>query len=134
MAGISFYLERAILREIFRNTAWTPPATIYAALYNGDPSHDGSGGTEVSGNGYARVAATFHDVAATGDPGALVNNAFTFPQANPGAWGVVTHVAFFDAVTIGNFLFSIDIAVAKTVGALDTFQSPDSNLSITLTS
>jgi hypothetical protein len=58
MAGKSDYLENKILDHVLRNTAYTSPTTVYVGLYTAAPT-DAGGGTEVSGNGYAREAATF---------------------------------------------------------------------------
>ena len=55
MAAMSDYLENKLIDHIFRATAFTAPATIYIGLHTAAPSDTG-GGTEVSGNAYARVA------------------------------------------------------------------------------
>lgn len=53
----SNYLEDALLNHVLRNTAYTPPTTVYAALYLSDPT-DEDKGQEVKGGGYARAAIT----------------------------------------------------------------------------
>jgi hypothetical protein len=76
------------------------PATLYVALYIGDP---GSGGLEVVGNNYARVAVVNTNAvwgaATAGVKSSLIEVPFPVATAN---WGTVTHVALFDAVTVGN--------------------------------
>ena len=57
MSAISNYLENALLNATLRNTTYTSPATVYAALFTTDPTDDGSG-TECTGSGYARKAIT----------------------------------------------------------------------------
>jgi hypothetical protein len=52
---MSDYLEEALMKAVFRNTAYSPPANIYVALFTATPS-DAGGGTEVSGTNYARQA------------------------------------------------------------------------------
>ena len=134
MAGISNFLARSLLRHVWRGTVYTPPTTRYAALYPGDPGADGTSSTEITGNAYARIAVTWKDVAGSGTPGPTLNNAATFPQATPAGWGLIAYVGFWDALTGGNFLGSIQLATARTSGALDTFVLPDSNLDISMTS
>ena len=55
MSQMSDYLENKMVDLIFRGQAYTAPV-IYVALYTAAPS-DAGGGTEVSGNAYARVKA-----------------------------------------------------------------------------
>lgn len=53
MAGFSTYLENAVMNFLFSKTPYTAPDK-YVALYSSAPTDDG-GGTELTGNGYARV-------------------------------------------------------------------------------
>jgi hypothetical protein len=131
---LSYDISRAALRHFFENIAYSPDPVIYVALWNGDPLRDGSGGTEVAGNAYARQAITWHDVAGTGDPGPLLNQVVTFPVATPAGWGLVTHYAYLNhaSSTTGHMMGSGALTVAKTVGAGDTFRFPDGNLSISI--
>ena len=92
MAALSNYLENALINATLRNTAYSSPATVYAALFTSDPTDAGSG-TEVSGGSYARKAITF------GAPsnGASTNSgAVEFDQAT-GNWGTITHFGIYDA-------------------------------------
>lgn len=75
--GKSDYLEAAQLNEVLGATAFTAPGTVYMALYSASPT-DASAGTELTGNGYARVSIT--------------NNTTNFPAANPKQNG--TPIAF----------------------------------------
>lgn len=89
------------------------PATLYFALFTSAPAADGTGGTEVTGGSYARVAVT--------------NNATNFPAAASGQksngtaivwptatadWGIVT-----DLVVIST---SSGAGTRYDWGALDT--------------
>ena len=102
MASFGNYAENKILDHIVGKTSFTMP-TAYIALSTADPTDDGSGMAEPSGNGYARVATT----GATWDAassGATANAAIiSFPTAT-GSWGTITHFAIFDASTSGNML------------------------------
>ena len=53
MAEFSNFMENKIIDHMLRNQAYTPPATVYVALYTSDPT-DADTGTEVSGGSYAR--------------------------------------------------------------------------------
>lgn len=109
------YLEAAMLNHTLRNTPYSPPATIYLGLFT-SATTDAGGGTEVSGNGYARQVATF------GAPsgGSCANtNQITFPVATPAGWGTVTHGAYFDAPTGGNMLRQGALLAPRVVNAGD---------------
>ena len=55
---MSNYLANAVANAALRNTSYTSPSTVYAALYSTAPTPSTSG-TELTGNGYARVSTTF---------------------------------------------------------------------------
>lgn len=100
----SNYLENALLSHELGLTTFTRPATHYFALFTAAPS-DAGGGTECSGNGYARAAAA-NDGSLWGTPsGGSSSNALAvqFPEPT-GSWGTVTHFAIFDAASGGNLL------------------------------
>lgn len=128
MAGSkSDYLENRVLDCFLRNTAAAQTANVYVALFTVAPT-DAGGGTEVSGNAYARQIAVF-DAAASG---ATQNTSLiAFPAATPGAWGTVVAAAIFDAVTGGNMLYWFDLDANKTVGAGDVFQFAAGAIDIT---
>ena len=94
----SNYLEAALLDHVLRNTAYTSPTTVYAALMTSNPT-DADTGTEVTGGSYAREAITFG--AASG--GTITNSASVTFQALPAT--TITHVAVYDASTSGNLLY-----------------------------
>lgn len=110
MGSISNYLEDELLDHIF-NAAYTPVSTVYLALSTADPTDDGSGMAEPSGNGYARKAITFSAASSRQiDQNADVN----FDQAS-GSWGTITHWAIFDALTSGNMLAHGALSTSKQV-------------------
>src|SRR4029079_6914327 len=124
MSQMSDYLEDAI-KEWFRGTAF-PAATgsLYAALFTAAPS-DSGGGTEVSGNAYARVAlskAAGTWTAGWAGSGQISNTAaITFPTAT-GSWGTITHMGIFDASTAGNLIVWGALTASKAIGTGDVFQ------------
>lgn len=122
MAGFTDYLEQKLLDHIFTDPAYTPAATLYIGLSTSAPAEGGTGITEPSGNGYARVATTAADwsAATAGDPSSKTNTAVkSFPAAT-GSWGTVTHFFIADASTAGNILVFDALTASKTIGAGDT--------------
>lgn len=132
MAGKSDYLEDEILDHILGGGDFTRPATVYVALFTVTPS-DAGGGTEVSGNDYARVAVTNNATnwpAASG--GAKANGtAITFPPANGGNWGTVVAFGIFDASTAGNLLYWGAVSPNKAVNDGDTASFAIGDIDIT---
>lgn len=127
MSELSNHLENALINATLRNTSYTSPATVYAALFTTDPTDAGTG-TEVTGGAYARTAITF------GSPsnGVTTNSAdVTFPTCTA-AWGTVTHMGIFDASTSGNLLYHTPLDASKTVDSGDIFKISSGNLSVTL--
>jgi hypothetical protein len=128
MSAISNYLENALINATLRNTTFTSPATVYAALFTSDPTDAGSG-TECTGSGYARKAITF----AAPSNGVTTNSAAAveFDQAT-GSWGTLTHFAIFDALTTGNMLYYGALTTSKTIASGDVFKFATSSVSVTL--
>ena len=127
MAAMSNYLENALINATLRNTSYTSPSTVYAALFTSDPTDAGTG-TEVSGGSYARQAITF---GAPSNGVASNSGAVEFPQAT-GNWGTVTHFAIYDALTSGNMLYHGALTSSKTIETGDVFKFAISNVSVTL--
>ena len=127
MAEFSDFMENKIIDHMLRNQSYTPPSTLYVALFTTATS-DAGGGTEVSGGAYARQAAGLS--AASG--GASSNAAdITFPTATAD-WGTITHVALMDALTGGNMLMHSPLDASKTVNNGDTFKVNAGDLDITV--
>ena len=140
MSALSDYLENKIIDHVFRATAYTAPATMYVGLLTAAPSDTG-GGTEVSGNAYARVAVTNgltawagtqsagSTTASSGTGGTTSNNAvITFPTPTPSGWGTVVAVGVYDASTAGNLLWYTTLTVSKTINAGDVVDFPAASL------
>jgi hypothetical protein len=126
MAAISDYYENKIIDHMLRAQAFTPPSTIYLALYTVAPT-DAGGGTEVSGGGYARQSFTLTAASA----GASSNSAdITFPTATAD-WGTIVAVGIFDTATAGNLLMWANLTASKTVNSGDTFKINAGDLDIT---
>lgn len=101
MAGNnSDYLEAAIAAWLNGTTMPSAPAALYVALFNGDPTDTGSGGTDVTSTirVAGRVTCTFSRSA-----GVLTNtSAADYGAAAGGA--TISHFAVYDAASSGNML------------------------------
>lgn len=143
MSAMSDFLENKLVDQLFRGQAYTFPTTLYIGLLTAAPS-DAGGGTEISGNGYARasIASSLANwagtqsagstVASSGTGGQTSNNiaiSFSTPTAS---WGTVTHFGVYDAATGGNLLFWGALSISKTVNQADTVQFPAASLTFTL--
>ena len=123
------FLQNEVLDHVFRNTAYTPPSTVYIGLYTSATGTDGTTGTEVLGNGYQRKAMAF----GASVSGAIDNTvAVEFPTAT-GSWGTVTHTAVLDEVTGGNMLAENELTASKAIGSGDVFRFQAGEFDITLT-
>lgn len=105
MSAFSDYLENKVLDLLMGRVNYTPPATVYFALFTTSPS-DAGGGQEVTGGAYARVGVSN---TATEWPAATAGtkknaNTIIFPEATTG-WGSIVAIGIFDAATAGNLLF-----------------------------
>jgi hypothetical protein len=130
MANISTYLSDALLQHGYGKTSYTFPTT-YLGLYTTAPTMPaGTGGTEVSGGSYARVAlASLWGSAASES---MTNSSIiTFTTATA-SWGTVVAVGIFDALTGGNLLCAGTLTTSQVVASGNTFSVPVSNLTATL--
>lgn len=129
MSALSDYLENKILDHILRATAFTAPTSVFVGLLTAAPA-DAGGGTEVAGNGYARVEvvsglAAWNNTqgnttgASTGADGTIENAAAVSFPTPIASWGTVTHFAVYDAATAGNLLFYAALSIAKTINTGD---------------
>jgi hypothetical protein len=136
MFALSSYFKDVIIDHVLRNQAYTPPATVYVALFlAGNGLEENEPSSEVIGNGYTRMPVT---LVASVD-GYTTNDAdIVFPDASGGSWGIITYAAIVDHPTNMdwglnvNVLLQAPLRVAKTIGDGDTFRIPASSLKINL--
>lgn len=127
MSALSNYLENKLLDHVLKGTAYTPPTTLYVALFTTDPTDAGTG-TEVTGGAYARKTATF----GSATNGAISNNAdITFNVATAN-WGTITHAGVYDALSGGNLLFHGTLTASKSINIDDQLKIASGSLTITL--
>ena len=120
------FLEDSMLNHVLRNTAYTPASTIYVALFTATPGEAG-GGSEVTGNNYARKAVTFGAPSA----GTITNSAdVVFDQAS-GSWGTISYFALFDALTNGNMLYYGALTSSKTINSGDQLKFAAGGITVT---
>ena len=140
MAALSDYLENKMIDWLLRGQTFTPPATVYVALYTVAPSDTG-GGTEVTGGSYARVAvfsslanwagtqSAGSTTASTGTGGTTSNNGVvTFPTPSA-SWGTVVAAGLFDASTSGNLLIYGNLTASQVVSSGNVTTFPAAALS-----
>jgi hypothetical protein len=103
MVGLSAYAEQRALHHFFRGLAFTPPTNVYCRLFNVPPTDDGSGGTEVTGNGYQGQLLQFGAYT-----GRQIRNSNTVQFTNSGSspWPQANNWCAFDAQSGGNLLFT----------------------------
>lgn len=126
MSAMSDYLENEILDHILSVGAYTMPSAVYVGLSTGSFGDDNSG-TELSGNNYSRVAATFSAAAS----GTTSNSAAIEFAAATGSWGSISHFGIFDASSSGNLLIHGAFDSAKTIDTGDVLKISTGDLDIT---
>lgn len=135
MAGLSDYLERKLLDHSLGVASYTMPTALYAALFTTDPT-DADTGTEVSttSTGYARKPVTFGASTTDSSNGTTTatNNADVLYDVATAAWGTLTYVGLFDAVTGGNMLWSGAMSTAQAINTNDQFKLPVGKIVIQL--
>lgn len=118
--ALTTYMANTIIDKIFRNQVYSPPATVYLALFTADPSDaytSGSpDGTEVSGAGYARTAIAL-DAAASRATSNTDVESFT---ASGGNYGTVVAIGLFEASSGGEMMWWDGLEVDKAINDGDT--------------
>lgn len=129
MSAASNYLETKIFDHVFRNTAYTPAATLYLALFTSTATtaelEAGTLTNEVTGGSYARQTVSF---SAPSNGVGSNSGSITFPSASAG-WGVIRYVAVMDASTAGNVLWYAQLSSDVTINSGNTFQFNASSVS-----
>jgi len=119
--------ETHVLQYVFTTDSVTRPTAWYVGLFTADPTDTGSGATEITGNNYSRVSATFSVSGATATTTAAVEFA-----AATGSWGTISHIGIFDASSGGNLIAHSALSASKAIGTGDVFRIPTGDLDVTL--
>lgn len=128
--AFSDYMEAKIVDAFLRNTAYTPAATVYLALFESDPG-EATGGTETAFTNYVRQPAAW---TALDGAGQTKNSALiTFPaNANVSATATITHIGIYDAATTGNRLLYGALTAPKALAPGDVLAFAANALVFTL--
>lgn len=117
--GMTDYLANKLIDFLMRGQAYSFPSPLYVPLYTTLPTNAGTGGVEVIGDSYARVAIPSTTTAwsgtqsagsttsSTGTGGRISNNVAITYNSPPVTenWGAVLGAGLIDAATLGNLLF-----------------------------
>jgi hypothetical protein len=135
MASFSNYYADEIIDHMLRNQAFTPPTTVYAALFTAVTGLETNNPTaEVSGGAYARQSVTIN----APTDGVTSNGAdVVFPTATAN-WGTVTHAALVDHVSNNTWGTNVNVLMwqalddNRTVNTDDVFKFLTGDLDITV--
>jgi hypothetical protein len=119
--------ETHVLKYVFTTDSVTRPTAWYVGLFTADPTDTGSGATEISGNAYARVAATFTVSGSEATTSAAVEFA-----AATGSWGTISHIGIFDASSGGNLIAHSALTSSKAIATGDVLRFPAGDIDISL--
>jgi hypothetical protein len=132
MSSFTDYTENLVLNFLLTTNTATRPTAWYVGLFTAAPSDTG-GGTEVTGNGYARVVTGTITVSGTSPTTATNAAAIEFAAASGGDWGAIGWAAIFDAETGGNMLAWAALSTARIINDGDVLRIPAGDLDVTLT-
>jgi hypothetical protein len=111
---LSDYAENKALDHVCGTSAWTMPAAVSIALFTTNPNFEtGAGGTEATGGGYARKAASFAAASGGANTGPTAQKQWTV--GTDLAAGTYTGYGVYDAASAGNLLFGEAFSPSKTV-------------------
>lgn len=134
-APVSTYLSNKLLDHLFGGSDYTPPNTLYLALFTVTPS-DAGGGTEATGGGYARCAVTNNLTNFPAASGGVKTNANDIPlftaSGSVSSGSNIVAIGIFDASTSGNLLWwgPVDTAQAITTGDVPTIAAGQLNIAL----
>lgn len=136
---ITYYSSKKILETLVGlSTSTSFAGSIYVGLSSTSPSRDGTGVTEPSGNGYARVllgntSQSLTQKMSTPSNGVTTNEeVINFPEAT-GSWGTLTHFCIFDNITSGNLLAfgELTTPITPTASTIPTVRVGQLSVSLT---
>ena len=136
MSALSNYLADEVVDHLLRNQAFTPPTTLYLALFTADTGLNANlPDSEASYTGYAREVIAL-DAAADG---VTANTATVeFDEASSGPT-VITDVAIVDHLSNTNWGVDVNVliwgalAADKTLASGETFRIQAGELDLTVT-
>src|ERR1700677_2250922 len=125
----STYASNTTLNSFLRNVPYTPPITVWLALFTTAPTVSG-GGVEVLGNGYGRqmIAFTIPSNGSCSNTAAIV-----FPVAIVADWTTIVAFGVYDASSGGNLLYFANLSTSRYVAIGDQMVFPVGQLIATET-
>jgi len=132
MGSLTDYSGDTFLEHVLGIVAWnSPPASVWMGLSTTPMNEDGSGFTEVSGDGYGRAQVTFAAPSGT-ERGVTNTGVIQFPTSSA-SWGLITNWAIFDQEAAGGDpLAHGDLASGKTVIANKSPSFADGVLTVSM--
>jgi hypothetical protein len=132
MSSFTDHTESLVLTWLLTNGTATRPTAWYVGLFTAAPSDTG-GGTEVTGNAYARVATGTMTISGTSPTNATNAAAIEFAAASGGNWASIGWAGIFDASSSGNLIAWAALTTARTINDGDVLRIPAGDLDVTLT-
>ena len=128
------YLELELLDHILGPGAYTAPTSVWIALSTTTPLDDGTNFTEPAAGAYARVEVVNSPANWPAAAAGQKKNAatVTFPTATA-AWGTITYVGIFDAVSGGHLLMTGALGTTRVVNADDVAEFLADSIVVSLT-
>lgn len=113
-AWVAASLGNKVLDHLLGGPDYTPSATLYYGLL--------ASATELTGNGYARIAVTNNTTNFPAASGGSKSNgvAVVFGPATPSAWTTATNFGLYDASSGGNKLMDSVLGASVTVNSGET--------------
>lgn len=128
--GFSRYAQNGILSATFHGSTYHINSA-YVALFTTVPS-DSTSGTEVSGNGYARVGAPISSYWSPASGGVVINSiAITFPQATA-AWGNLYGWGVFNGSGVADRIFQGSLQSPVSIDSGDQFSIIAGDITFTI--
>lgn len=126
------YFLNCVMGNVFGTQTEPPlPSAYYIGLSSTEPAADGTGVTEPTGGGYARVQLTSLSVP---DAGAIENTASVEFEESTDDWGTMTHYVVYDAPEGGNLLLYNALEKNRVVQSENQVRFKTSALAFTLES
>jgi len=122
-ATTSDFLQQQVLDYLLKGVDWTPPSSLWVALFTTVPGLDGENGAEVPtlNTNYGRIEITNEDWTGPGaSPNMEYHNTndilFKIPTAS---WGTIQGAGLYDAETEGHLYYTSTLTTPKTVSLND---------------
>lgn len=127
-SGKTDTLENEIINHYLRGVATNGPYTAWLALYSVAPT-DSTAGTELTGNGYGRIAVALDAPSA----GVATNGGTITFTASGGAWSAIVGHSLMSVETAGATLYFEDSVSGPTLADGDSYQFDAADVTVTET-